>query len=157
MEFLPVLDLLTQKSTASNGAPISFNVVVPSLPGFAFSDKSNNPKYSLDDTARIFDVLMTKYLGYPKYAVHGTSNGAILAFTLYDKFNSTTRAAHFPLLPFASITDVELLNRKVVLTPIEENIHDRAMEWTYNGTAYYSKHIYQVGANISFLSMTLTC
>jgi pimeloyl-ACP methyl ester carboxylesterase len=70
-EFTPVIKPLTQSSTNAAGKKASFNVVVPSLPGFVFS--SLPPvNWTTDDTARIFNTLMTDVLGYPKYAVHAT-------------------------------------------------------------------------------------
>ncbi|RYP41967.1 hypothetical protein DL767_000598 [Monosporascus sp. MG133] len=142
MEFLPVIEPLTQQATTASGQNVSFHVVIPSLPGFAFSS-SPPGNWSLDDTARAFNTLMTKVLGYEKYAAHGTSNGAILAFTLYDEYNTTARAAHFPLMPFYSTTPDELALRDITLSPLEQHIHERSMEWTDKGTGYFLMHIYR--------------
>lgn len=46
----------------------AFNVVVPSLPGYGFSDWPPRSKWTLQDTARIFDALM-KRLGYNQYVI----------------------------------------------------------------------------------------
>lgn len=143
MEFLPVIEPLTQQATTESGQKVSFHVVIPSLPGFAFSP-SPPGNWSLDDTARVYNTLMTEVLGYQQYAVHGTSNGAILSFTLYDEYNTTARAAHFPLMPFYSTTPDELSLRHITLSPMEQAIHERSMEWTDKGTGYFLMHIYRV-------------
>lgn len=143
MEFLPVIGPLTTRGQTDAGKPVSFDVVVPSLPGFAFSS-SPPGSWTLDDTARIFNTLMTEVLGYRTYAAHGTSNGAILTFTLYDAFNTSTRAAHFPLLPFYPTTAEELAQRHISLSPLEQAIFERSQEWTLNGTGYFLMHIYKV-------------
>ncbi|KAJ7083425.1 Alpha/Beta hydrolase protein [Mycena epipterygia] len=65
-EFLPIIKPLTE--TSKN---VSYNVVVPSLPGFVFS--SAPPiNWTVDDTACIFNTLMTEVLGYLTYTVHST-------------------------------------------------------------------------------------
>lgn len=46
----------------------AFHVVVPSLPGYAFSDWPPKAGWTLQDTARIYDALM-KRLGYSQYVV----------------------------------------------------------------------------------------
>ncbi|KAL8746067.1 MAG: hypothetical protein Q9184_007794 [Pyrenodesmia sp. 2 TL-2023] len=140
MEFLPVIDPLTQMAKTSTGKPVSFNVVVPSLPGIAFSTSAPG-NWTLEDTARVFSTLMTDVLGYKTFAAHGTSNGAVLTFSLYDKFNTTTRAAHFPLLPFYSSTPEEIAALEIELSPLEQFEHERAMNWTFNGTSYSSVQI----------------
>ncbi|KAL8918472.1 MAG: hypothetical protein Q9172_005413 [Xanthocarpia lactea] len=144
MEFLPVIDPLTQKAKTSTGKPVSFHVVVPSLPGVAFST-SPPGNWTLADTARVFNTLMTEVLGYKTFGVHGTSIGGFLTFDLYDKFNTTTRAAHFPVVPFYCTTSEEIAAREVTLSPLEQFEHERAMDWTENGTSYVSMHIYKVG------------
>ncbi|KAJ7879603.1 Alpha/Beta hydrolase protein [Mycena olivaceomarginata] len=70
-EFLPVIQPLTQPSLNASGKNVSFNVVVPSLPGFIFSS-APPANWTTDDTARIFNTLMTEVLGYSAYAVHST-------------------------------------------------------------------------------------
>lgn len=62
-EFNRVWDSLSNPKDDS--AP-AFNVVVPSLPGYAFSDWPPRAGWTLQDSARVFDDLM-KLLGYQKY------------------------------------------------------------------------------------------
>jgi pimeloyl-ACP methyl ester carboxylesterase len=49
---------------------LSFHVVVPSIPGFGFSDASVEETFGLRGTADLFDALM-KQLGYDEYVAHG--------------------------------------------------------------------------------------
>ncbi|KAL9626090.1 MAG: hypothetical protein Q9204_007589 [Flavoplaca sp. TL-2023a] len=143
MEFLLVIDSLTQNANTSTGKAVSFNVVVPSLPGIAFSTSAPGD-WTLEDTARVFSTLMTDVLGCKTFAAHGTSNGAVLTFSLYDKFNTTTRAAHFPLLPFYSSIPEEIAALEIELSPLEQFEHERAMDWTFNGTSHSSVQILRV-------------
>jgi hypothetical protein len=70
-EFLPVIKPLTQSWTSPTGQNVSYNVIVPSLPGFLFSSPPPQ-NWTIVDTARLFNTLMTDVLGYSKYALHAT-------------------------------------------------------------------------------------
>jgi len=113
------------------------------LPGFAFSSALRSADNYLVTAATTLDKLMTSVLGYQKYAVHGNGMGMYVAFAMYDALNTTVRAGHFPLLPFFSTTADELRLRGIALSPQEEFLHKRSMEWTDTGSAYYLEQIYQ--------------
>lgn len=49
----------------------AFHVVVPSIPGFGFSDPIPEAGNNMQASAEVFDALM-KGLGYKQYIVHGT-------------------------------------------------------------------------------------
>jgi pimeloyl-ACP methyl ester carboxylesterase len=76
--FLKVIPLLT--APAANGADrqLSFDVVVPSLPGFGFSDRprKQGATFAFGDLLR---KLMVEELGYPRFAVHGGDWGSLVA------------------------------------------------------------------------------
>lgn len=74
-EFLGMIPLLTAPESADEPA---FHVVVPSQPGFAFSSPVKTHKHTMDDTARLFDKLMTG-LGYETYVAQGGDWGSITA------------------------------------------------------------------------------
>lgn len=42
---------------------MAFHVVVPSIPGFGFSDAAGSESFGVEDTARAFDAVMVR-LGY---------------------------------------------------------------------------------------------
>jgi len=58
--------------------PVAFDVVVPSLPGFGFSDASSSTDFGLKETAGVFVQLM-KRLGYERFVVWGDSWGFKIA------------------------------------------------------------------------------
>ncbi|KAJ7785597.1 Alpha/Beta hydrolase protein [Mycena olivaceomarginata] len=108
------------------GKNISFNVVVPSLPGFIFSDPAP-PNWTLDDTARIMNTLMVDVLGYSTYALHGTDWGSGVGYAQYGTYNTTVRAAHFVFIPFfPPLSDDE----KVTL--------QRTIDWNATGNTIFS-------------------
>jgi pimeloyl-ACP methyl ester carboxylesterase len=116
---VPVIDPLTTAATTSNGTAVSFDVVVPSLPGYAFSS-APPANWTLDDTARIFNTLMTEVLGYDTYATHGTDWGSTVAYSMYDQFNTTVRAAHLVGIPFYPLSPDEFPNYNITLDEDEQ-------------------------------------
>ncbi|KAJ7661644.1 Alpha/Beta hydrolase protein [Mycena rosella] len=87
-EFVPVIKPLTQSWKSAMGKKISYNVVVPSLPEFVFSSAPPE-NWTVEDTARIYNTLMTEVLGYSTFAVHGTDWGCAVGYSLYSSFNTT--------------------------------------------------------------------
>ncbi len=52
-----------------------FHLVIPSLPGYAFSGKPTQPGWSIEKIADVWDVLM-RALGYPRYFAQGGDWGS---------------------------------------------------------------------------------
>jgi pimeloyl-ACP methyl ester carboxylesterase len=75
IEFLQVIAPLVDP-TAHGGKPDdAFHVVVPSLPGFGFSDKPTEPGWRLPRIAKVWGALMQR-LGYTRYVAQGGDWGA---------------------------------------------------------------------------------
>ncbi|KAJ7301974.1 Alpha/Beta hydrolase protein [Mycena albidolilacea] len=134
-EFLPVINPLTESSTSASGKTVSYNVVVPSLPGFVFSS-APPANWTVDDTARIFNTLMTDVLGYSTYAVHGTDWGSVVAYSLYSSFNTTVRAAHFVFLPFLPPSAEDIAANNITLSDIQKVTEHRVIEFNAIGNGY---------------------
>lgn len=136
LEFVPIIRELTAAATTSAGDSVSFHVIVPSLPGFVFSS-APPVDWTTNDTARIYNTLMSEVLGYTRFAVHGTDWGAPVAYTLYDSYNHTVRAAHLVLLPFPSLTPAQLEAQNISLSPLEQFEEARFVEWSTIGQGYF--------------------
>ncbi|KAF7924431.1 uncharacterized protein EAE98_007482 [Botrytis deweyae] len=119
MDFLPVVDPLTTASSTSNRTSASFHVVVPSLPGYAFSS-APPATWTLNDTARIFNTFMTDVLGYETYAAHGSDFGSNVAYNLYNNFNKSVRAVHLTGIPFLPLSPVDFPKYNITLDADEE-------------------------------------
>ncbi|MDQ2672658.1 MAG: alpha/beta hydrolase, partial [Actinomycetota bacterium] len=64
---------------AHGGDPAdAFDVVIPSLPGFAFSGPTTEAGWDAQRTAKAWAELMRR-LGYDRYGAHGNDAGAIVA------------------------------------------------------------------------------
>ena len=70
--FHKIVPLLTDPESVGGNSLDSFDVIVPSLPGFGFSDRPNFPggMKSLR-SASLLSKLMTEELGYKRYAIGG--------------------------------------------------------------------------------------
>ena len=81
VEFTKIVGPLTDP-VAHGGRPgDGFDVVIPSIPGFAFSDKPREPGYDPARIAAIEAKLMAR-LGYHRYGAQGGDWGAIISTQL---------------------------------------------------------------------------
>jgi pimeloyl-ACP methyl ester carboxylesterase len=75
MEFVKMIGPLTDPVRYGGRAEDAFHVVIPSIPGYGFSDKPLQPGYGRDEFAALFVKLMAR-LGYERYGLQGTDWGA---------------------------------------------------------------------------------
>ena len=71
VEYDKVIEPLTR-------GPLAFHVVVPSMPGYGFSDKPRERGYNPERMAQVWATLMAR-LGYNRYIVHGSDWGISVA------------------------------------------------------------------------------
>ena len=76
VEFMNVIEPLTDPEAHGGRAGDAFHVVAPSLPGYAFSEPTKTTGYDTHRMAESFAVLMAR-LGYERYGVEGGDWGAI--------------------------------------------------------------------------------
>ncbi|QQR34632.1 epoxide hydrolase [Devosia oryziradicis] len=77
VEFLPIIDQLTNPSAHGKPGAQAFHLVIPSLPGYGFSRPLAGPGWEAVRTAKAWDVLM-KRLGYQRYGAQGGDGGALV-------------------------------------------------------------------------------
>src|SRR5262245_20113960 len=75
IEFLDVIPRLTDPEAHGGVASDAFHVVVPSLPGYGFSEPTRTRGWDVPRIARAFIELMTR-LGYARYGAQGGDWGA---------------------------------------------------------------------------------
>ena len=74
-EFAKVIGPLTDPASHGGRAEDAFHVVIPSIPGYGFSDRPRQLGYGSERTAAIFAELMAR-LGYERYGAQGGDLGA---------------------------------------------------------------------------------
>ncbi len=80
-EMLKVIPLLTDPAANGGDAADSFDVIVPSLPGYGFSDLTIDRGVNVGRIADLWAELMTG-LGYTRFAAHGGDWGASITARL---------------------------------------------------------------------------
>ncbi|MDA8045336.1 MAG: epoxide hydrolase [Actinomycetota bacterium] len=81
VEFLEVIPQLADPTIDGGDPADAFHVVVPSLPGYAFSDKPAAPGWGVDRTARAWAELMAR-LGYSRYGAQGGDWGSMVTTSI---------------------------------------------------------------------------
>ncbi len=96
VEFLNIIDPLAHPEKHNGNIEDSFDVIVPSLPGFGFSDRPSRP-IGPRKMARYFDLLMTDTLGYSNYLAQGGDwGGAISSWLGFE--HPACQAIHINIL-----------------------------------------------------------
>lgn len=77
-EMTKAIGPLTDPAAYGGKAEDAFDVVIPSMPGYGFSEKPKGTGWNPDRIAKAWDVLM-KRLGYKKYVSQGGDWGSVVA------------------------------------------------------------------------------
>jgi len=94
VDYVEVADLLARAGESGPG----FDVVVPSLPGFGFSEPPRAPGLHPGRIAERLHALMGA-LGYPRYGVQGGDWGAIIGTALALRHPEAVRGLHLTHAP----------------------------------------------------------
>lgn len=101
-EFWDLIEPLAFPSRFGGHAEDAYDLVIPSLPGFAFSGK---PQQVIGQraTAALWNKLMTEVLGYPRYRAQGGDWGALVTSWLGLDHGAACEAIHLNMLGFRSM------------------------------------------------------
>ncbi len=77
VEFLKVIEPLTDPTAHGGKEGDAFHIVCPSLPGYGFSGKPASTGWGVEQIATAWDTLMTR-LGYKQYVAQGGDWGAAI-------------------------------------------------------------------------------
>jgi len=97
VEFLDIIEKLAHPEKFGGNKKDSFDVIVPSLPGFGFSSKPSKP-IGPRKMAEIFNKLMTQNLEYKNYVAQGGDWGATIANWLGYDHSMFCKAIHINCL-----------------------------------------------------------
>lgn len=73
---MKIIPMLTDPARFGGDAADSFDVVVPSVPGYGFSDRATRTGMTSERVGDIFFKLMTDTLSYARFGAHGGDVGA---------------------------------------------------------------------------------
>ena len=130
VEFMEVIGPLSDPTRYGGRAEDAFHVVVPSLPGFAFSDKPVETGWDVNRIARAWATLMPR-LGYERWVAQGGDWGAGVTHALAHQRPQGLIAAH---VNWQFVFPEKLPENP---TPAERKAIDRAALFTNDQSGYF--------------------
>lgn len=134
VQMLKIIPLLTDPESHGGDAADSFDVVVPSLPGYGFSDRPDEPGMGIGRMADLFDRLMTDGLGYERYATRASDLGAGVSQQLALAHPDSLIGLHH------SGTNPYVGEAPDDLTEAEQEFVANAQRWSAQEMAYAMQH-----------------
>jgi pimeloyl-ACP methyl ester carboxylesterase len=131
MEFYKLLPMLTDPARFGGDPADAFSVVAPSLPGYVFSFKPGQKRFSIEEIAEVFAALMTDVIGYKHFGAQGGDWGAFVASRLGFAFPDRMIGIHLNLL--AVRRDLKMVDN---LTPEEKIFLDQLKLFLKEETGY---------------------
>ena len=107
VELLPLLPRLTDPASFGGDPADAFDVVIPSLPGWGFSDRPKERGITYTRIANIWSHLMSDTLGYPRFGAYGSDIGAIVTSELGRIAPHRIIGLHLPgMMDFSALKSV---------------------------------------------------
>ena len=129
-EMMKLIPLLTKNS------PFSFDLIIPSIPGFGFSEKITAPGCNLWFIADLWSKLI-KELGYEKVFLQGGDLGAGISIALALRHPDKVLGLHLNYIPRSYFP---FLTEEDELTEEEDQFRKKADDWFQREGAYAHQH-----------------
>ena len=131
--FHKMIPMLTDPARFGGDPADSFDVVVPSLPGFGFSDRPRERGWGQEQDAALFHRLMSEVLGYERYAAHGGDGGSPISQTLARSYPESVVGIH--------LTDIGLYDKAAQLdrstfSEAEQRYMNAMERWSFEEGGY---------------------
>jgi len=127
VRFLKIIPLLTEPD--ENG--FSFDLIIPSIPGYGFSDIPKQPGMNPKKVADLFAELMAK-LGYDQYFAHGGDWGSSITEQLALNYPDNILGIHLTDLPFHHLFTVP----ETDLSEAEKKYLETGKQWQMTEGGY---------------------
>jgi pimeloyl-ACP methyl ester carboxylesterase len=128
--FAKIIPMLTDPASYGGRAEDGFDVVVPDLPGYGFSDRPPE----IGGVFRVNDFwaqLMTEILGYQRFGAHGGDWGSTITEQLARSHADSVVAIHLTDVPFGHI-----MQKPDDPSPAEKKLFKHNEEWLQKEGAY---------------------
>ena len=115
VEFLKVIEGLTEPQSVGGSADDAFHLVIPSLPGFGFSGKPTSRGWGVDKIATAWATLMGR-LGYDSYFAQGGDWGALVT-SWVARHDKNCKGIHLNMVvvpPDSNATDLTDIEKKAL-------------------------------------------
>jgi pimeloyl-ACP methyl ester carboxylesterase len=110
-EMLKIIPLLTDPERHGGNAEDAFDVIVPSLPGYGFSDRPTRRGMTISRIADLWADLMTKELGYPRFLAQGGDWGSRVTQQLALQHPDVLLGFHLDNIPYMHSLRVDNLSQ----------------------------------------------
>jgi pimeloyl-ACP methyl ester carboxylesterase len=132
VEMLRLIPLLTDPSSYGGDPRDAFHVVVPSLPGYGFSDVPTKPGVNVFRIAEMWTELMCE-LGYPRFAAQGGDIGAGVTSALGLRHSDHLIGIHLNFIPGSY---QPFLTNPIDMDETEKTFHADVGHWREQHGAY---------------------
>jgi pimeloyl-ACP methyl ester carboxylesterase len=132
LEMMRIIPLLTDPAAEGADPADSFDVVVPSLPGYGFSDRPTRPGMNLFRTAELWTGLMAE-LGYSRFAAQGGDLGAGVSTVLGLRHAERMIGIHLNYVPGSYRP---YLQPETKLASVEDEFLKSVARWSDESGAY---------------------
>ena len=130
LRFAKIIPMLTHPAAHGADPRDAFDVVVPSLPGFGFSDKPTKTG-TIFHVGDLWHTLMTDVLGYERFAAHGGDWGGTVTEHLARSHARSLVGVHLTDVPFW-----HLFQKPDKLSRDEQRYVDATTAWMQKEGAY---------------------
>ena len=130
IEYAKLAPLLTGNQSSGAGET-TFDLVIPSLPGFGFSERATQPHQV--DSVELFFKLMRDVLGYKRFLAVGTDIGAGVATRMVLKYPDAIAGIHI-----TSVVDPPGADKSPTLSEAEQACLQQCEKWNREEGAYES-------------------
>ncbi len=139
VEFLDVIEPLTDPEAHGGSAADAFHLVIPSMPGYGFSGPTRTPGVDVDRVADALAEVMTE-LGYERFVAQGGDWGSVVTRQLARRHAGRLIGAHFNMLfafpqaddpdPMGGVTEAEQARFGAAATRIADGTGYMAIQST---------------------------
>jgi pimeloyl-ACP methyl ester carboxylesterase len=132
LEMLRIIPMLTDPASYGGSSADAFDVVVPSLPGYGFSDRSSAPGMNVFRVAELWTSLMNE-LGYKRFGAQGGDLGAGVSTALGLCHHDKILGLHLNFIPGSYRP---FLDADTKITSAEEEFFKVISQWADERGAY---------------------
>jgi pimeloyl-ACP methyl ester carboxylesterase len=130
--FHKLIPMLTDPESYGGNATDSFDVIVPSVPGYGFSDRPQERGLGSPQTADLFTRLMRETLGYERFAAHGGDVGSGVTESVATRHPEALVGMHLTDIPYWHLFTVS----SDALSEAEQEYLEKGYQWGMEEGAY---------------------
>jgi len=130
LRFTKIITMLADPASHGGDPSDAFDVIVPSLPGFGYSDKPSKAGF-IFRVGDLWHTLMTEALGYERFAAHGGDWGSTVTEQLARSHASSLIGIHLTDVPFW-----HLFQKPKDISHDEQRFLDAVAKWQQTEGAY---------------------